>query len=402
MIDLLKEVARGKRGARDLDYGESLEAAEAIVGGRATPAQIGAFLIAERLKLESAEELEAFVSVLRRHAYRECRKPGIDFAGPYDGRQKTFWASLPTAFVTAAAGVPVTLHGSAPLPPKYGVVLHDVLRAAGIDPLRLSRADAIAAADAGGLSPQAGGAGSEAANGAAGAARSGEGKLGGRSGTAGSGSAAGVLFADSAAWCPPLGRLHGIREELGMRTLFNTAEKLIDYACSPYLVLSVFHNTVIDRLARLVGRLGYRKAIIVQGTEGSEDVFIHRPTRIHTVESGRCELDLLDPEVYGLDTELPEDEGDWTARRQLDMLEAVLQGGGPMAYYNQTLLNTAVRLHLAGIVGSVEEGLYTAKPLLDDGSAWNVYESWRNALRQASSSDRAKTVGPSYSEHAQL
>ncbi len=347
MIDLLKEVARGKRGARDLNYGESLEAAEAILGGRSTPAQTGAFLIAERLKLESVEELEAFVSVCRTQAYRECRKPGIDFAGPYDGRQKTFWASLPTAFVTAAAGVPVTLHGSAPLPPKYGVVLHDILGAAGVDPLALSRADAIAAADR-----------------------------------------SGVLFADSAKWCPPLGQLHGIRQELGMRTLLNTAEKLVDYACSPYLVLSVFHNTVIDRLARLVSRLGYRKALIVQGVEGSEDVFIHRPTRIHTVEDGRCELDLLDPETYGLDTEMPEEEGEWTARRQFETLEAVLQGGGHMAHYNQTLLNAAVRLHLAGAVGSVEEGVYTAKPLLDDGSAWRAYDTWKTALREAAPAGR--------------
>ena len=351
MIDLLKEVARGKRGARDLNYGESLEAAEAILGGRSTPAQTGAFLIAQRLKLESAEELEAFVSVARRQAYRECRKPGIDFAGPYDGRQKTFWASLPTAFVVAAAGVPVTLHGSAPLPPKYGVVLHDILRAAGIDPLMLSRASAIAAADT--------------------------------NASAGADGQGGVLFADSAKWCPPLGELHGIREELGMRTLLNTAEKLIDYSCSPYLVLSVFHNTVIDRLARLVTRLGYRKTLIVQGVEGSEDVFIHRPTRIHTVEDGHCELDLLDPEMYGLDTEFPDDEPVWTARKQLDMLEAVLQGGGHMAYYNQTLLNAAVRLHLTGAVGSVEEGIYTAKPLLDNGAAWKVYLTWKKALQEA-------------------
>ncbi len=351
MIDLLKEVARGKRGARDLNYGESLEAAEAIFGGRSTPAQTGAFLIAQRLKLESAEELEAFVSVCRGQAYRECRRPGVDFAGPYDGRQKTFWASLPTAFVVAAAGVPVTLHGSAPLPPKYGVVLHDILRASGIDPLSLSRAAAIAAGDA--------------------------------SAVAGPNGQGGVLFADSAKWCPPLGALHGIREELGMRTLLNTVEKFVDYSCSPYLVLSVFHNTVIDRLARLVTRLGYRKSLIVQGVEGSEDVFIHRPTRIHTVENGHSELDLLDPEMYGLDTELPEEEALWTARRQLDMLEAVLQGGGHMAYYNQTLLNAAVRLHLAGAADSVEEAIYTAKPLLDDGAAWKVYAAWKKTLRDA-------------------
>lgn len=71
MINILKEVARGKRGARDLNYEESTYAAESILGRTASPAQIGAFLAAERIKLESVEELEAFVYVLRKYAHRE-------------------------------------------------------------------------------------------------------------------------------------------------------------------------------------------------------------------------------------------------------------------------------------------------------------------------------------------
>ena len=68
MIDVLKEVGRGKRGARDLTYEEALQAAEHILGGTATPAQIGAFLAAERIKMESVEELETFVLTCRKYA----------------------------------------------------------------------------------------------------------------------------------------------------------------------------------------------------------------------------------------------------------------------------------------------------------------------------------------------
>jgi len=188
----------------------------------------------------------------------------------------------------------------------------------------------------------------------------------------------GVLFADAEQWCPPLGDIRSIREELGMRTIFNTAEKLIDYSRSPYLVFGIYHNTVFDRLSRLISRLGYKSALVIQGSEGSEDLYIDRPTRVYSVKNGISELGIIDPESMGLDTPVPEMQ--WTSRQQLITAEAVLQGGGHMAFYNQTLLNGAVRLHLGGKADSVEEGLYICKDLLDNGEAWNVYHTWKNAL----------------------
>lgn len=339
MIDLLKEVARGKRGARDLNYAEALHAAESILGLTATPVQIGAFLIAERIKMESVEELEAFVAVCRKYARRESlqQSRGLDCAGPYDGRTKSFAATFPTAFLLSAAGLPVTLHGSASLPPKWGVTLLDIIREAGID-----------AAD---LTPAA-------------------------SSTAASDS--GVMVVDAEQWCPPLGAIRSIREEIGMRTVFNTAEKLVDYSGSPYIVFGIYHNTVFDRLARLLIKLGYQKALIVQGTEGSEDLYIDRPTRVYTIAGGESQLDIIDPEALGLDTRVP--EMNWNSRQQLLTAEAVLQGGGHMAFYNQTLLNGAARLKLAGLADSLEEGMYICKDLLDQGAAWKVYLKWKQSL----------------------
>lgn len=337
MINLLKEVARGKRGARDLDFGEAAAAAEAILGQSATPAQIGAFLVAERIKLESIEELEAFVSVCRKFTRREPIQEGLDCAGPYDGRIRSFAATFPTAFLLAAAGLPVTLHGSAPLPPKWGITLQDIILEADIPLSALSRYSSIHAARR-----------------------------------------SGVLYASSEEWCPPFGKIRGIREEIGMRTILNTTEKLMDYSCSPFIVFGIYHNTVFDRLARLMIKLGYRKAMIIQGTEGSEDLYIDRPTRIYKVENGSAGLDIIDPEALGLDTPVPELV--WDARLQLTTAEAVLRGGGHIAFYNQVLLNGAVRLHLAGRVGSIEEGVYTCKDLLDGGKAWDSYNAWKNAL----------------------
>lgn len=337
MIKLLKEVARGKRGARDLTYEEAAEAAEAILALRATPAQIGAFFIAERIKLESVEELEAFVHVCRKYADRSESRKGLDCAGPYDGRKSSFYATFATSFVLAAAGVPVTLHGTASLPPKWGITLQDIVAASGVDLASYSRERSLrAAADSG------------------------------------------VLYAMSEQWCPPLRDLRPIREELGMRTVLNTAEKLIDYTRSPYLAFGVYHNTVFDRSARLLLKLGYSKALIVQGAEGSEDLFIDRPTRVYVVENGDFRLQIIDPESLGLEAPLPAQE--WTAQEQLATTIAVLRGEADIAYTNQVLLNGAARLRLTDRVGSLEEGVYTCKALIDSGAALDAYESWKSAL----------------------
>jgi anthranilate phosphoribosyltransferase len=338
ITSLLKEVGRGKRGARDLSHEEALLAAEAILEMKATPAQIGAFFIAERMKMESVEELEAFVISCRKYAYRAPIQEGIDCAGPYDGRKKTFIATFPTAFLLASAGLPVTLHGAASLPPKWGVSLQDLLDQADIAAHKLSREHIVQTAEQ-----------------------------------------TGVLYVPSEEWCPPLKALRSIREELGMRTILNTAEKLIDYSHSPYLVFGVYHNTVFERIAKLSQQLAYRKALIVQGAEGSEDLFIERPTRTYLVENGQARLHVIDPDRFGLETPVP--DMTWTAAEQLRTAEAVLQGSGHLAFANQTLLNGAVRMQLAGRVESVEEGLYVCKDMLDSGAPWELYRKWKHAMQ---------------------
>ncbi|MED4955092.1 anthranilate phosphoribosyltransferase, partial [Paenibacillus macerans] len=193
--------------------------------------------------------------------------------------------------------------------------------------------------------------------------------------------AAGVRFVPAEVWCPPLARLRPIREELGLRSILNTIEKLLDFSQSPCLVYGIYHNTVFDRIAQLIQELDYRRALIVQGTQGSEDLFIDRPTRTYVVDQGSAKLRVIDPETYGLDTPLPEANTPWSAQQQLRVTEAVLRGEAHPAFVNQVLLNGAVRLELAERVSSVEEGVYTCKALLDSGAAWDAYCLWQEAMR---------------------
>ncbi|MCM3781506.1 anthranilate phosphoribosyltransferase [Neobacillus mesonae] len=337
MIHYLKEVGRGKRGSRDLTYIEAAECAEMILAQSATPAQIGAFLASERLKMESTDELKAFVDICRKYADRSFHHEGIDFAGPYDGRTHSFYASFATAFVVAAAGVKVTLHGSEPIPPKWGTTYSLLLRNLGINTDNLHSVNLLQAAKE-----------------------------------------SGVRYAPAECYGGKLNELRTLREELGLRTIFNTAEKLIDYSHSPYLVFGIFHNTVFEKTAKVITDLNYRRAMIIQGSEGSEDLHIHRPTRTYLVDGGQTTLQVLDPEMYGIDSYVPELK--WTAAKQAEVTLEVLQGKALMPFTNQVLFNAGVRLFIAEQAPSIEEGIYISKSLLESGAAWKTYQLFHDHM----------------------
>jgi anthranilate phosphoribosyltransferase len=342
MFEFLKEVGRGKRGAKDLSYDQAVLAAGMFRNRTATPAQMGAFLMAERIKMESLDEIMAFIDV-----YRETISPvsfpsSIDCAGPYDGRQKSFMATFPVSFVLAACGLPVTLHSSPSLPPKWGITLSDVLAAKGL-PQNTEKEQLISAAEE-----------------------------------------TGVLFVPTEQWCPALQELRPLRLELGVRTLFNTAEKLMRFTNSPYMAIGVYHGTVFEKVAQLLLRLGIEKGIVVQGMEGSEDVTVSRPTRTLIVEDGDFHPYLVDPEALGLQADVPEVE--WTAELQWQTAEAVLNNEADPAYRNMVLLNSGLRLWITKRANSLEEGISMANHALDEGVARQKYEQWISSLLHSASS----------------
>ncbi len=347
MFDLLKEVGRGKRGAKDLSYEQAYQAAEMFLHGEATPAQIGAFLMAERIKMESLDEILAFVDAYRQNVTPVSLRDSLDCAGPYDGRRTSFFATLPAAFVLAACGQPVTIHSSPSLPPKWGITLTDVLQVLGIPLHASARQTMISAAER-----------------------------------------SGVLFVSTEEWCPDLQKMRPLRLELGVRTMFNTVEKLLRFANSPYMAIGVYHGTVFEKVAQLLLRLGIEKGIVVQGTEGSEDVTVSRPTRTLLIKDGDYQPYVVDPEDLGLQADLPEVE--WTPELQLKTAEDVLKGDADTPYRNMVLLNCGLRLWVTDRAASLEEGVAMARHALDQGMAWRQYQRWVGAALFGESLDIEK------------
>ncbi len=119
--------------------------------------------------------------------------------------------------------------------------------------------------------------------------------------------------------------------------------------------------------------LRVKRGLIVQGMEGSEDIGVDKRTRTYLVQNEASELFIVDPELYELQVEVPDVE--WTAARQAEITVAVLEGTAELPYLNMVLLNSAVRLWIGEKAGSIEEGIYLARSVLDEGKALAAFRS---------------------------
>ncbi len=135
--DLLKKVGSGAHTHQDLSRAEAAMALKLMLEQTATPAQIGAFLIAHRIKRPTAEEMAGMLDTYRQLgpqvAALDSDVPVMILTQPYDGRDRTFPLSPLTALVLATAGIPVLQHGGDRMPTKEGVPLIDLWRQLGVN-----------------------------------------------------------------------------------------------------------------------------------------------------------------------------------------------------------------------------------------------------------------------------
>jgi anthranilate phosphoribosyltransferase len=340
MQQWIKEVARGKRGSRDLTYEETLEAAGTIIRGEASEAQIAAYFIAQRLKTESSDELLAFVhafqeSCERIHTTPQTNKKLIDFAGPYTGRN-LFATTIPCAILISEFGIPIILHSSDSLPPKYGTSLKEMIHDLGVN----TNLDSVALSES--IESH---------------------QLG---------------FAWTDSFCPPLAKLRGLREEIGVRTLLNTVEKLLNIGNANSILLGAFHRTAINKIAPIFSRLSYKDVYIVQGVEGSEDLPVHRNSFIYKLSNGKTDSFIVKPEDYGMLAE--ERKEKLTLKEQTDLIFALLSGEKSESleyYYKQIVFNTGIRYFLFGVTSTIEEGIAIAKEQLQSQRGMAQLNKWR-------------------------
>ncbi|MBM7703821.1 anthranilate phosphoribosyltransferase [Metabacillus iocasae] len=343
MQQWIKEIARGKRGSNDLTYEQAKQAAKEIGEGKATDAQVAAFFIAQRLKTEMPDELLAFVDVFSALTNKidleeDVKKRTIDFASPYAGRN-SFFATIPVSVLLAERGIPAFLHCSEALPPKFGVTIADVLNEL------LIHTDKNAQQIKHDLTYT------------------------------------NIGFAQVEQFSPPLSVVKHIRHEIGVRTLINTAEKLLNLSGATSIMMGAFHRTAINKIAPIFESLSFDQVYIVQGVEGSEDVPVHRNSFVYKIINGEMESFIVNPKEYHLYVEEEKFNKNIPVQTQADMILSILNGekDEKLEYaYNQVVFNAGLRYYLFGYNETIEEGINYAKKQLESKVGYKKLQEWKS------------------------
>ncbi|MBW2385599.1 MAG: anthranilate phosphoribosyltransferase [Deltaproteobacteria bacterium] len=307
--------------------GELLEAAFGeIVTGGATPAQIAALLVALRLKGETVSEIVAAARALR--AVASTAKPvdprTVDTCGTGGTGRKTFSISTTSAFVVAGAGVPVAKHGNRAVTGTTGSF--DTLEALGVRiDLPIEQCAEILA-DVG-IAP---------------------------------------FFARTAH--PAFRHVGPVRAEIGIRTLLNCLGPLLNPVGARHQIVGVYADTLVEPLAAALGDLGARRALVVHGSDGLDELTTTGPSHAALVEGARVETWTVEPEALGLPLARSEDLTGGDAAENARLLRAILDGEkGPRR--DIVLLNAAGALWAAEAVSGLEEGIEQAAVSIDSGAA---------------------------------
>lgn len=311
-----------------LDENEAAGVMEQIMEGAASPAQIGAFLIALRLKGETVEEITGFARVMREKATRvKSNHPVlVDTCGTGGDGANTFNISTAAALVLAGAGAPVAKHGNRSVSSRCGSA--DVLEILGVN-LDL---------DAGAME--------QCLN---------------KTGIC-------FLFAPS---------LHGAmkhaatpRREIGIRTIFNVLGPLTNPAGASAQVMGVFSPDLVPKLAGVLARLGTERAFVVHGAGGIDEVSLSGPAMVGEVNGGTVLQYRLDPLDYGIPRAGLDELAGGTPAENAVIINEILEGK-PGPCRNAVLVNAALGMMAAGKAGDFQEGIKKAEMSIDSGAALN-------------------------------
>jgi anthranilate phosphoribosyltransferase len=316
----------------DLSRGEARGVMNTIMSGEATPAQIGGFLVALRLKGETADEIAGCAEAMREHVLRirPLRDDLVDTAGTGGDGANTFNISTAAALVAAAAGAGVAKHGNRAASSATGAA--DVLEALGLEltlpPERIERS-----IDELGF---------------------------------------GFLFAQ--AHHPAMRHAAPVRRELAARTIFNVLGPLTNPAGARAQVVGVYAPGIAHTIAEALVRLDARRAFVVHGAAGIDELSPAGPNLVCEVDGGTVRSYQLDPADLGVPRCDPAELRGGDPDTNAAALREVLHGGGGAGHRSAVLLNAAGAIAAAGHAADLRGGLELARVAIDSGTAGDRLE----------------------------
>ncbi len=321
---------------RDLTRDRTIGSMNQIMSGEATDAQIGAFLVALRVKGETADEIAGAAEVMREKATRVVTRHAtvVDTCGTGGDGAGTFNISTAAAFVAAGAGLCVAKHGNRAASSLCGSA--DVLKELGVN-IEASPETTGRCLDEVGI---------------------------------------GFLFAPA---------LHGAmkyaigpRREVGVRTIFNALGPLTNPAGATRHLIGVYSRSLTGRLAEVLRTLKSERAFVVHGLDGLDEITTTGPTRVSELNDGAVTTYEIRPEDLGIKRSTPGDLAGGNAETNASILRRVLNGE-PGPRRDIVVLNAAAAIVAGGAADDLQAGIELAGETVDSGRAMDKLEELKRA-----------------------
>jgi anthranilate phosphoribosyltransferase len=344
ILDALHRIANH---SQSLDRAQAREVMSEVLAGKCSDAQIAALLLALRMKGETVEEIVGFAEAIRaaasplpirgtdalavtgtgRDALAEEPLDDaslVDTSGTGGDASGTFNISTATALVTAGAGVRVAKHGNRSISSKCGSA--DVVEALGVNIQ---------------LSPER----------AAQCLRE-----------------VRICFLYAPNLHPAMKQVQSVRRELRMRTMFNLLGPLTNPARASGQVVGVYSLDLVEKLAEALSMLGVRRALVVHGLDGLDEITITGPTRVAEARDGTLRSYEVEPEEFGMTRATLADLAGGDATENAAIIRAILNGQ-KSPRRDVVILNAAAALVAAGRADHVGEAIPLAAQSIDSGAA---------------------------------
>jgi anthranilate phosphoribosyltransferase len=322
---MIQEAIRNLLNKEDLSFEMAKTVMDEIMSGNATNAQVASFITAIRMKGETIDEITACARSMRNIGLKLQHEGDVlDIVGTGGDEAFTFNISTISSLVISAAGIPVAKHGNRSVSSKCGSA--DVLEALGVKiDIPVEKSERIL-------------------------------------------KEIGICFLFAPLYHSSMKYAAPVRKELGVRTIFNILGPLASPANANLQLLGVYDEALVEPMARVLANLGVKRAMVVHGHDGLDEVSLSARTTVCEVNNGKVNSFFLDPHQFGFEYCKPEDLVGGDPVHNADIARRILNGEkGPKR--DIVLLNSAVCLYMTYNNITLRECVRMAADTIDSGKA---------------------------------
>jgi len=322
---MIQQAIRNILNKEDLSLEMTREVMDEIMSGNATNAQIAAFITALRMKGETIDEITACAMSMRNIGLKLAHEGDVlDIVGTGGDEAYTFNISTVSSLIISAAGVPVAKHGNRSVSSKCGSA--DVLEALGVKiDIPVEKSESLL-------------------------------------------KEIGICFLFAPIYHSSMKYAAPVRRELGIRSIFNILGPLSNPANANLQLLGVYNESLVEPMAKVLANLGVKRAMVVHGQDGLDEVSLSAKTTVCEVKDGKTDCYILDPKELGFEYCKPGDLVGDDPTANAEIAKRILSGDkGPKR--DVVVLNSAVCLKLAFDNKTLKECITIAADMIDSGKA---------------------------------